>query len=90
MIGKALKALPVDADDLIVDVDSSVNSRGASFCDRLDKDPRQLRPLANVPYGTQYSFKLQLQAIFIRSGLNKRNRDFCLSDADKAFDVHIR
>ena len=50
VIGKALKALPVDADDLVVDVDSSVDSRCASLRDRLDEDPGQLSSLANVTY----------------------------------------
>ena len=48
MIGKALQALPIDADDLVVYVDASVNSRGASFCDRLHEDSRQFRPFPNV------------------------------------------
>ena len=48
MIGKALEALPVDADNLVVDVDASVDSRGASLCDRLHEDSRQFRPFPNV------------------------------------------
>ena len=66
MIGKALEALPIDADDLVVYVDASVFARGASLCDRLHEDSRQFRSFPNVTWQRSVECDRAIAKMFLK------------------------